>query len=262
MTIAGPLNEPELRLASTPPLDQSDILSLIVFNTSVNQLTAAQQQELAVRAGTLAAGFLATPMISALERSLGLDILEIEPAGDFGTGPKVTIGDEIAPGLVARFSRQFGQDEYDEATIEYLPVPAAANPGDVLRRGRPALAVQARRTGGNRPVAVFQLLAIRCERDHGVHHSHVPRDIPPSACLEHSSAAYCRAVMTPRSVRPCATVTSRSSFSTSAYTVSRYVPGTTPSIAKAPSCAASAVYGVPVATTTAAMPGWMSQPTL
>jgi autotransporter translocation and assembly factor TamB len=138
VTIAGPLNEPELRMASTPPLDQSDILSLIVFNTSLNQLSASQQQELAVRAGTLAAGFLATPIISALERSLGLDILEIEPAGQYGTGPKVTIGDEIAPGLVARFSRQFGQDEYNEATIEYylsrlLRIRATFSDADVLR---------------------------------------------------------------------------------------------------------------------------------
>ena len=79
VTIVGPLNEPELRLASTPPLDQSDILSLIVFNTSTNQLSAPQQQQLAVRAGTLAAGFLAAPLMSALERTLGIDTLEIEP---------------------------------------------------------------------------------------------------------------------------------------------------------------------------------------
>lgn len=107
-----------MRLASTPPLEPSDILSLIVFGTSMNQLSAAQQQELAVRAGTLAAGFLTTPLVAALERTLGLDILEIEPL-QLGIGARVTIGDEIAPGLVARFSRQFGQDEYDEATIEY-----------------------------------------------------------------------------------------------------------------------------------------------
>jgi translocation and assembly module TamB len=119
VTIAGPLSEPELRLSSNPPLESSDILSLIVFNTSTNQLTAAQQQELAVRAGTLAAGFLASPLVSALERSLGLEILEIEAGDQAGGGPRVTIGDEVAPGLVARFSRQFGRDEYDEATIEY-----------------------------------------------------------------------------------------------------------------------------------------------
>ena len=47
---------------------------------------------------------------------------------------KVTIGHEIAPGLVARFSRQFGQEAYDEATIEYLPVAALPAARDVLGR--------------------------------------------------------------------------------------------------------------------------------
>jgi autotransporter translocation and assembly factor TamB len=91
---------------------------LIVFNRSSNDLTPSQQQQLLVRAGTLAAGFLAGQLLSAVERELGLDILELE-SGDFGGGPKLTVGEEIAPGLVARFSRQFGQEPYDEATIEY-----------------------------------------------------------------------------------------------------------------------------------------------
>jgi len=119
VSIVGPLHQPELRLASTPPLEASDILSLIVFNTSTNELSAMQQQQLAVRAGTLAAGFLAAPMVSALERTLGIDTLEIEPGTDVRGGPRVTVGNEIAPGLVARFSRQFGEADYDEATIEY-----------------------------------------------------------------------------------------------------------------------------------------------
>ena len=117
--IVGPLRQPELRLSSTPPLDPSDILSLIVFNTSTNELSALQQQQLAVRAGTLAAGFIAAPMVSALERTLGIDTLEIEPGADIRGGPRVTVGNEIAPGLVARFSRQFGEADYDEATLEY-----------------------------------------------------------------------------------------------------------------------------------------------
>jgi translocation and assembly module TamB len=117
--VTGEMRSPELRLSSTPPLDPSDVLSLIVFNTASNELTAVQQQELAVRAGTIAAGFLATPLISAVQRSLGLEILEIDPTGASGRGPMVTVGEELAPGLVARFSRQFGQDEFDEAAVEY-----------------------------------------------------------------------------------------------------------------------------------------------
>jgi autotransporter translocation and assembly factor TamB len=118
VTIAGTLREPELQFSSTPPLESSDILSLIVFNTTVNELSAEQQGQLAARAVTLGAGFFAAPLMTAIERSLGIDTLEVA-SGDFGVGARVTIGDEIAPGLVARFSRQFGDNEYDEATIEY-----------------------------------------------------------------------------------------------------------------------------------------------
>ena len=118
VTITGQLSNPELRLASNPPLEQSDILSLIVFNVSTSDLSTAQQGDLAVRAGTLAAGFIATPLVSALQQTLGIDTFAIEPAGEFGVGPKLTVGQEIAPGLVARYSRQFGLDEYDEATVE------------------------------------------------------------------------------------------------------------------------------------------------
>lgn len=119
ITILGDLRNPELRLASTPSLDPSDILSLIVFNQTTNALTAPQQQELAVRAATIAAGFFAKPIVAAIERSLGLDILEIETNNGTGRGTRVTVGQEIAPGLVARFGRQFGQDEFNEATVEY-----------------------------------------------------------------------------------------------------------------------------------------------
>jgi translocation and assembly module TamB len=120
VTIAGPLREPELRLTSNPPLEPSDILSLIVFGSPANLLSDLQQRELAIRAGVIAAGFLASPLVGALEETLGLEILEIEAPDDpVRSGPRITIGDELLPGLIARFSRQFGQDEYDEATIEY-----------------------------------------------------------------------------------------------------------------------------------------------
>jgi len=120
VSLNGSLDNPELHLSSTPPLDPSQILSLIVFNTSLNDLSPVQQQELAVRAASLAAGFLAEPLVSALENALGLETLEVEPSSDVtNLGPKITIGEEIGPRLVARFSRQFGQDPYDQAMIEY-----------------------------------------------------------------------------------------------------------------------------------------------
>jgi autotransporter translocation and assembly factor TamB len=118
VNVSGSIHEPELHLTSTPPLDPSDILSLVVFGTSTNQLSSAQQQELAVRAGTLAAGFLSSSLLTALQRSIGLETLEVGQ-GDLSNTARITIGSEIAPGLVARFSRQFGAEEYGEAAVEY-----------------------------------------------------------------------------------------------------------------------------------------------
>jgi hypothetical protein len=120
VSLIGAMNKPELQLTSAPPLDPTDILSLIVFNVAPNQLSAAQQQELVVRAGTLAAGFLAAPLLSAIQQEIGLQVLDIGPSADVtNAGPRVTIGQELLPGLVAQFSRQFGSDPYDEATVEY-----------------------------------------------------------------------------------------------------------------------------------------------
>jgi len=57
--------------------------------------------------------------MSAISNEIGLDVLELEPTGEFSQGPKLTVGQELAPGLVARFSRTFGPEAYDEATVEY-----------------------------------------------------------------------------------------------------------------------------------------------
>jgi autotransporter translocation and assembly factor TamB len=119
VTISGPLSRPELALASTPPLDSSNVLALVVFGVPVNQLGVGQQQELALRAGTLAAGFLATPLVSAVQRSLGLETLRIEPSGTVGGGPRLTIAEQLAPGLTAELTREFGTQPFEEVTIEY-----------------------------------------------------------------------------------------------------------------------------------------------
>src|SRR4029079_6198390 len=66
-----------------------------------------------------ALGFLANSLTAGLQRTLGIDILEIEATSGADAGTRVTVGQELAPGLVARFSRQFGVSEYDIATIDY-----------------------------------------------------------------------------------------------------------------------------------------------
>jgi translocation and assembly module TamB len=119
--IAGTLRQPELTLSSQPPLDQADILSLIVFNQPANQLGAADQVSLGQRAAALATGFVASKLAESLGGVLDLDVLRIE-AGDSavrGLAPSVTVGEQVGERLFLRLRQQFGPSSTSQLALEY-----------------------------------------------------------------------------------------------------------------------------------------------
>src|SRR5688572_18009363 len=91
VNIRGTARQPQVRLSSQPPLDEADVLSLIVFNQPINQLGEGERLNLAERAGGLAVGYLATPLANSIARALDLDIFEIRATGDNGQ-PSVAVG--------------------------------------------------------------------------------------------------------------------------------------------------------------------------
>jgi autotransporter translocation and assembly factor TamB len=115
--IRGTAQKPQLALSSTPPLEEADVLSLIVFNRPINDLGQGERVSLAQRAGGLAAGFVAAPVTDALRGALDVDLLEIEAAGN--GGPALTIGDQIGERVFVRYRRQFGAQEVNEFLLEY-----------------------------------------------------------------------------------------------------------------------------------------------
>jgi autotransporter translocation and assembly factor TamB len=118
--LQGQLSAPELQLTSTPSLDESDILSLLLFNQPVNELALGQRNELALQAAALASGFVVSPAVSAVGQALGLDFLELEPSGSLGTTSfRLSAGREIWKGLFVTYAREFGPDPYNEFLGEY-----------------------------------------------------------------------------------------------------------------------------------------------
>jgi autotransporter translocation and assembly factor TamB len=55
--IRGSVRQPTVSLTSSPPMDEADVLSLIVFNQPLNQLGEGERLNLAQRAGSMAAGY-------------------------------------------------------------------------------------------------------------------------------------------------------------------------------------------------------------
>jgi autotransporter translocation and assembly factor TamB len=119
VNVGGTMRAPELTLSSQPPLDQTDILSLIVFNQPANRLTQGQATNLGERAAQVAGGFVAAPLADTLGRALNVDIFELDPSGDSGQGPTVTVGQQVGERLFVKFRQIFGSRDVSEFQLEY-----------------------------------------------------------------------------------------------------------------------------------------------
>jgi len=116
----GQASAPELELTSVPALEESDILSLLLFNQPANELATSQRNELAIQAATLASGFVVSPAVSAMGEKLGLDFLQLEPIGTSGgTSFRLSAGREIWKGLFLTYAREFSSDPFNELLAEY-----------------------------------------------------------------------------------------------------------------------------------------------
>jgi autotransporter translocation and assembly factor TamB len=118
--IKGLVQSPTLELTSTPPLEESDILSLIIFNRPVNELGTGERASLAATAGGIATGFLAAPLGQSIGRALDLDLFEITTtteSGELGAG--ITIGQQIGDRAFFKVRQEFGDRNLSEFLLEY-----------------------------------------------------------------------------------------------------------------------------------------------
>ncbi len=119
--ITGTMRAPQLALSSNPPLDEADILSLIVFNRSVNELGTGERASLAETAGGIASGFVASSLGKSIGKALDVDLFEITTS-DVETGETaggVTLGKQVSDKAFVRFRQQFGQRSFTEFMLEY-----------------------------------------------------------------------------------------------------------------------------------------------
>ena len=119
VNIRGTARQPQVRLSSQPPLDEADVLSLIVFNQPINQLGEGERLNLAERAGGLAVGYLATPLANSIARALDLDIFEIRASGSETGQPSIAVGQQFGSRLFVSFRQEFGSDDYSQFSLEY-----------------------------------------------------------------------------------------------------------------------------------------------
>ena len=90
VNVRGTGLNPEITLASVPALPQDELLSRILFGTSITSLSAPEAIQLASAIAALQSGGGSLDPINAVRRAIGLDRLRIVPA-DVATGQKTAI---------------------------------------------------------------------------------------------------------------------------------------------------------------------------
>jgi autotransporter translocation and assembly factor TamB len=119
VNVRGSLRKPEIVLSSTPPLEQADILSLIVFNQPVNQLGEGQQISLAQRAQGLAVGAVAGQLAHSIGQALELDTFEIKVAPESGNAAQLTVGEQLGQNLFLKVEQGVGEEATTNFVLEY-----------------------------------------------------------------------------------------------------------------------------------------------
>lgn len=118
--VQGTARAPQLSLSSNPPLEESDVLALIVFNRPVNELGSGERASLAATAGGIATGFIAAPLGESIGRALDLDLFEINTTTDEGElGAGFTVGQQVGDRAFFKMRQQFGDRNITEFLLEY-----------------------------------------------------------------------------------------------------------------------------------------------
>ncbi len=105
--ITGTTQHPSLNLSSDPPLDQSDILAVILFGKPVSQLDDSQGQILQSQALALLASYVAPELQRSVLDTFGLASLTFSmPTGD--TAGTIGVGRYFGDDLFVSVARDFG----------------------------------------------------------------------------------------------------------------------------------------------------------
>ena len=119
VNIRGTLRQPEIELRSNPPLEEADILALVVFNQPLSQLGEGEQISLAARAQALAAGAVVGQLAQSIGGALNLDTFEIELAPETGTDALVTLGQQVGRNLYLKVQQGVGDQALTNVILEY-----------------------------------------------------------------------------------------------------------------------------------------------
>jgi len=120
--VTGTAQNPRVEIESNPPLDQSEVLSYLLFDRPLDNLDASQNHRIEERAAGQAEAYLAAQLTGRLSESLGLDLLSYERSrtdSSSNGSPTVTLGKYLTPQLLVKVEQDFSDQRGFDVVLEY-----------------------------------------------------------------------------------------------------------------------------------------------
>ncbi|MGH8658243.1 MAG: translocation/assembly module TamB domain-containing protein [Gammaproteobacteria bacterium] len=123
-SIAGTAAKPSLRLQSDPPLDQADILAVLLFGKPASALEQGEKLDLQRNALAITSGYAAATIGKSVTRALGLERLGVNLEDLDFSGGRLGLSRYITPKARLSFSQDLVGKEGEQISIEYQLSPS------------------------------------------------------------------------------------------------------------------------------------------
>jgi translocation and assembly module TamB len=122
VSITGDVEEPDLELTSVPEMSEGNILSMLVFGVSADELEQGETDFLATQAMALAQSYSGAKLGQVLGDQLGVDMVRFKTTGDEDDTSSTTaleIGKYLTPNILVQYEIDLETGRGRDVTMEY-----------------------------------------------------------------------------------------------------------------------------------------------
>lgn len=133
ITGSGTLRDPRIALSSQPPMDETDIIAVLVTGSPMGaDHQSAGGEEMA---RSVAANYLAEKVRQQVQNKVRLDVLQLH-LGENGQRGDVTIGERVSKNLFLSYGQTLESDAERRVNAEYVLTPRFSLQGQTTNIGR------------------------------------------------------------------------------------------------------------------------------
>ena len=143
--VEGSGDKPTLTLSSDPPLEQADILAVLLFGKPAAGLGTSQAAGLQDKALDLAAGYVMPELRTSVMNTLGLDALDVRLPADETNPGQVRVGRYVTSDVFVSLAHEFGTQTSEVVRVEYSLTRSISVSGSTSTRGNSGIDVFWRR---------------------------------------------------------------------------------------------------------------------